>query len=145
MILDKEKKKEIEEKYTKYEIARILGARALQISMNAPVLIKLSSEELEQINFDSFKIAEAEFYSDILPITVKRPFPQKKEEKAMIFKIEKKKEETEKSKEEEKIEEEKIEIKEEEVIKEEAEIMELATPTDEVEEEAAAGEEESIE
>ena len=27
-------------KYTKYELARILGARALQISMGAPILVK---------------------------------------------------------------------------------------------------------
>ena len=35
--------------FTKYEKARILGARALQISMYAPVLLKLSKEELEEI------------------------------------------------------------------------------------------------
>ena len=28
------------QKYTKYEVARIIGARALQISMNAPLLLK---------------------------------------------------------------------------------------------------------
>ncbi|MCK4552903.1 DNA-directed RNA polymerase subunit omega, partial [Candidatus Pacearchaeota archaeon] len=28
--------------FTKYETARILGARALQIAMNAPLLIKIS-------------------------------------------------------------------------------------------------------
>ncbi|RLI93569.1 MAG: DNA-directed RNA polymerase subunit K, partial [Candidatus Altiarchaeales archaeon] len=27
--------------YTKYEIARLIGARALQIKMGAPILIKL--------------------------------------------------------------------------------------------------------
>jgi len=29
--------------FTKYEIARILGARALQVSMDAPLLIKISN------------------------------------------------------------------------------------------------------
>lgn len=138
-MIDVVKKKEIESKYTKYEIARILGARALQISMNAPVLIKLENSDLERINYDPIKIAEAEFYSDILPITVKRPFPERKEEKAILFRVEKKKEveEKEKAKEKEKIEEEKLEMKEEEAIKEEAEIMELAQPSDEIETEEA--------
>ena len=35
------------EKYTKYETARILGARALQISMGAPFLIKLTQKQLK--------------------------------------------------------------------------------------------------
>ena len=65
--------------FTKYEISRIIGARALQISMNAPILIALKKEELEAMNYDSLKIAELEFKSGILPITVKRPFPQPKE------------------------------------------------------------------
>ena len=44
--------------FTKYERARIIGARALQIAMNAPLLIKISSEELEKLNFDAIRIAE---------------------------------------------------------------------------------------
>lgn len=65
--------------YTKYEIARIIGARALQISMNAPILLSLSKKELEKINYDPLKIAEIEFKAGILPITVKRPMPKPKE------------------------------------------------------------------
>jgi len=34
------------EKYTKYEKARMIGARALQIAMGAPFIIKLSAAEL---------------------------------------------------------------------------------------------------
>lgn len=71
--------KEKEEKYTKYEVARILGARALQISMNAPLLIALNKQELANINYDPLKIAELEFNAGILPITVRRPFPKKEE------------------------------------------------------------------
>jgi len=67
------------ETYTKYEKARILGARALQLSMNAPILMNISKEKLEEINFDPLKIAEIEFESGILPITIKRPFPRKEE------------------------------------------------------------------
>ena len=64
---------------TKYEKARILGARALQISMNAPLLIKIEAEDLEKINYDSLKIAEVELNSNILPISINKPFPEKKE------------------------------------------------------------------
>ena len=67
-------------KYTKYEVARIIGARALQISMNAPMLLNIEKEKLEEINYDPIKIAELEFRAGILPITIKRPMPKKEEE-----------------------------------------------------------------
>ena len=35
--------------FTKYEVARILGARALQISMDAPLLLKIEKKKLEEI------------------------------------------------------------------------------------------------
>jgi len=69
----------MEKTYTKYEKARILGARALQISMNAPLLLAIPKEKLEEISFDPLKIAELEFNANILPITVRRPFPKKEE------------------------------------------------------------------
>ena len=34
----------MEKKFTKYEIARMIGSRALQISMGAPFLVKLTEE-----------------------------------------------------------------------------------------------------
>ncbi len=52
-------------KYTKYEKARIIGARALQIAMGAPVLIE--TEEL-----DPTVIAIEEFEKGVVPITVRR-------------------------------------------------------------------------
>ncbi len=67
------------EGFTKYEVARILGARALQLSMNAPLLLVITKEKLEEINYDPLKIAELEFESDVLPITVKRPLPERVE------------------------------------------------------------------
>ena len=39
-------------KYTKYEIARIIGARALQISMGAPLLMKMAEKDFQEINFN---------------------------------------------------------------------------------------------
>ncbi|MCK5150162.1 DNA-directed RNA polymerase subunit K [Candidatus Pacearchaeota archaeon] len=100
--------------FTKYEKARILGARTFQIAMNAPLLIKISDADLKKIKYDSLKIAETELNSDILPISIKKPLPQKKKE---ILKRPK---------------EQKIPEKEEEMVKE-GEIMELATPEDEKE------------
>lgn len=59
--------------YTKYEKARMIGSRALQLSMEAPFLLKLSEEDLKKINFDPIEIAILEFNEGILPITIKRP------------------------------------------------------------------------
>ena len=72
---------EKQDPYTKYEQARIIGARALQISANAPILLKIDEEKLQKINFDPIEIAKLEFESGILPITVKRPLPRKIERK----------------------------------------------------------------
>ncbi len=63
------------EKYTKYEKARIIGARALQIAMGAPLLLKLKEEELEKLNFNPIEIAKKEFNEGVLPITIRRPMP----------------------------------------------------------------------
>ena len=68
----------IEEQFTKYEIARILGARSLQLAMDAPILLKLTKEEEEELNYDTLKIAEKELEAGVLPITVKRPLPSAK-------------------------------------------------------------------
>lgn len=122
------------EEFTKYERARILGARALQIAMDAPLLLKIEKEKLEKINYDPLKIAEMEFNAEVLPITVKRPFPKKIETK---LKREKEAEKDEDKKEAE------LEQKEEQTIKESGEIMEIVKPEDEIEEGEAeeAGEE----
>ncbi len=59
--------------YTKYERARMIGSRALQLSMGAPFLVKLDNAQLEKIRFDPIEIALVEFHEGVLPITVKRP------------------------------------------------------------------------
>jgi DNA-directed RNA polymerase subunit K len=61
------------EKYTRYEKARIIGARALQISMGAPVLVKTDN------TLDPMLQALAELDSAMMPITVRRAMPSKKE------------------------------------------------------------------
>lgn len=64
---------------TRYEKARIIGARALQISMGAPLLLKLKKEEFEKINYNPIEIAKLEFAKGILPITIKRPLPLRRD------------------------------------------------------------------
>ena len=63
--------------YTKYEKARIIGARALQLAMGAPLLIDISEDELKKINYSPIELAGIEFEKGILPITIKRPLPKK--------------------------------------------------------------------
>ncbi len=113
--------------FTKYEIARIIGARALQIAMSAPMLLKISEKELKELKYDALKIAEKEFQEDVLPISVIRPLPKKKIEKLREVK-------------EEKIDDEKIIEKEKEI---EEEIAEKAVEEGFVQEDDAevAGEE----
>ena len=63
------------EEYTKYEQARIIGARALQISMGAPFMVKLNDEELKILGYNTIEIAKIEFKQSLIPISVKRPMP----------------------------------------------------------------------
>lgn len=56
------------EELTRFERARIIGARAFQISMGAPPLIKTSEDD----KWDPIKIAREEFEKDLIPITVVR-------------------------------------------------------------------------
>ncbi len=108
-----------DKKFTKYEKARILGARALQIAMNAPLLIKISEDDLQKINYDPIKIAEIELKSDVLPISIKKPFPEKKE--GNLKRIVSQKNIVKKENKE----------GDEETEEDEGEIMELANPEDE--------------
>ncbi|MGP6206687.1 DNA-directed RNA polymerase subunit K [Cuniculiplasma sp. SKW3] len=52
--------------YTKFEKARIIGARSLQISMGAPVIIDLPRNIIDPVD-----IAMLEFERNVLPITIK--------------------------------------------------------------------------
>lgn len=57
---------------TKYEKARIIGTRAVQISMNAPPMIDTKGE------IDSLKIAEMEFEQNKIPFKIVRTLPNGK-------------------------------------------------------------------
>jgi DNA-directed RNA polymerase subunit K len=56
---------ERKERYNRYEKARILGSRALQVSYGAPVLIE--TDQIEPI-----LIAAEEYDAGVLPFTVRR-------------------------------------------------------------------------
>tara|TARA_Y100000294_G_C8508681_1_gene317788 strand:+ start:157 stop:528 length:372 start_codon:yes stop_codon:yes gene_type:complete len=63
--------------YTKYEKARIIGARALQIAMGAPFLVKMSEEDIIELKYNPITIATTEFQKGVIPLTIVRPLPQK--------------------------------------------------------------------
>ncbi|XP_015886704.3 DNA-directed RNA polymerases II, IV and V subunit 6A [Ziziphus jujuba] len=72
---DKEEQEQVEGPHktskfmTKYERARILGTRALQISMNAPVMVELEGET------DPLEIAMKELRERKIPFTIRRYLP----------------------------------------------------------------------
>ncbi|MEK6855603.1 MAG: DNA-directed RNA polymerase subunit K [Nanoarchaeota archaeon] len=117
--------------FTKYEIARIIGARALQIAMDAPLLLKISESDLKEMKYDPLRIAERELDSGALPISIHRPFPRRHKDKLIAIK-------------EEKVSDEELAAKEHEVEKEiveDAEEMGLAEPTEDAELESTTTEE----
>lgn len=57
-------------KLTRFEKARVIGARALQISMGAPVLVDTSRSSKSPID-----IALMELEQGVLPISIRRTLP----------------------------------------------------------------------
>jgi len=67
----KDKKEKVTTRYlTKYEKARIIGSRALQISKNAPIFV-----EIEPGEWDPIKIAEKELVERKIPFIIRRYLP----------------------------------------------------------------------
>ncbi|KAK6916101.1 RNA polymerase, subunit omega/Rpo6/RPB6 [Dillenia turbinata] len=64
-----ERRRKTSKYMTKYERARILGTRALQISMNAPVMVELEGET------DPLEIAMKELRERKIPFTIRRYLP----------------------------------------------------------------------
>lgn len=58
-------------KLTRFERARIVGARALQVSLGAPILIQLSGGMSDPIDIAIEELKEA-----VLPMTVRRTLPE---------------------------------------------------------------------
>jgi DNA-directed RNA polymerase subunit K len=69
------------DKLTKYERARVIGARSLQISMGAPIMVKLTPKRLEELHYDPLEIAKLEFAEGVIPIEVIRPTLKDDDEK----------------------------------------------------------------
>jgi DNA-directed RNA polymerase subunit K len=63
-------------KFTKYEKARMIGARALQISMGAPFLVKLDEKGLEAIKYNPVEIAKMEYAEGLIPLDILRKEPE---------------------------------------------------------------------
>ena len=59
-------------KLTRFERARIIGARALQLSLGAPILVELPAKVSDPID-----IALTELKADVLPMTLRRILPDK--------------------------------------------------------------------
>jgi len=57
-----------DEKFMRFERARIIGARALQIAMGAPIILNIERGFLDPVS-----IAEREYKEGLVPITVIRP------------------------------------------------------------------------
>jgi DNA-directed RNA polymerase subunit K len=63
------------EQFTKFEMARVLGSRALQLSHGAKPLVKLTKATLEEIGYNPIEIAKLEIEKGVIPITVIRKYP----------------------------------------------------------------------
>jgi DNA-directed RNA polymerase subunit K len=95
--------------YTKFEVARLVGARALQIKMGAPILIKVPKTMEKPLD-----IARLELKQGVLPITVKVKEDRRVHKESKIIpeitiddeEVEEEPKETKESPEEEEIEEE---------------------------------------
>lgn len=57
-----------EDKLSRFEVARLIGARSLQVALGAPLLIKTDKG-------DPTEVAKEEFRNKLIPITIKRKLP----------------------------------------------------------------------
>ena len=58
-------------KLTRFERARIVGARSLQVSLGAPILAPLPEDVVDPID-----IAVVELREKVLPLTIRRTLPE---------------------------------------------------------------------
>ena len=58
-------------KLTRFERARIVGARALQVSLGAPILAPLPDDVVDPID-----VAVVELREKVLPLTIRRTLPE---------------------------------------------------------------------
>lgn len=70
------------ETYTRYEKARMVGSRALQISQGAEPKIKLTKKDFERIRYNPVEIAKMELDKGYIPLNIKRSVPTVEEEES---------------------------------------------------------------
>ncbi len=58
-------------KLTRFERARVVGARALQVSLGAPILVEIPDEVSDPIDISILELQEG-----VLPMTVRRTLPE---------------------------------------------------------------------
>lgn len=63
-----------DDRLTRFEVARLVGARSLQIALGAPVLVSAENKIVSPID-----MAKLEFKYGIIPITIKRTMPSGEE------------------------------------------------------------------
>ena len=64
---------------TRFELTRVLSARALQLSLGAPPMVK-SLKDLSML-----QVAEKEFESKVLPLSVLRKYPNGSVKRVELF------------------------------------------------------------
>ena len=67
------------EKLTRFERTRLISARALQLSLGAPPLVKVPK------GISMIDLASDEFEKKILPLTVLRKYPNGETKKVEVF------------------------------------------------------------
>lgn len=64
---------------TRFEFTRVLSARALQLSLGAPPLVKRTAD------LSMLDVAEKEFHQKVLPLSILRKFPNGKNKRVELF------------------------------------------------------------
>jgi len=70
---------ELMTRFTRFEVTRVLSARALQLSLGAPPLVKRTSE------LSMLEVAEKELVQKVLPLCVLRKFPNGNNKRVELF------------------------------------------------------------
>jgi len=66
-------------RFTRFEITRVLSARALQLSLGAPPLVKRTSE------LSMLEVAEKELAQKVLPLSILRKFPNGNNKRVELY------------------------------------------------------------
>ncbi len=65
-------------KHSKFEKAKVIGTRTLQLSSGAPIKTKSTDKELEKLDYNPIKVAEKEFEEGKIPLKVRKKETKKR-------------------------------------------------------------------